>query len=755
FRQSGRSFLRPAEGVEILPETTIDISHESLMRVWGRLVSWVQLEAEDARTYLRLCEDARAFHAESISVLQDPMLQVALNWRESARPTEAWAQRYDPAMALMDSFLDASRDERDSELQLRDRKREAAFLRWKRAALLGLALVLTLILLGAWAVNSNQIAVNARKEAERAEQEAKEERGKADAAKLEAGKAEQAAAEAEREARKKQAAAKKAEEKAEEFEEQAAKSKKDADVLRDQAEELGRKQEQTRAQIRQTERVLADTRAQQQQLSAKMDEAEKQLECKEYIEKVVIHRTALTRMMREALTVARSAPLVARQDRQLGAALVLEAHRQAMEIHGEDDTPSTAAPAGCEVPNEDWQALTNEDETALELALSDVWREFDTSSGARYDGTGVPIRALAIDNRSRSTELFYGLANGEIVATPAGSGAASTTYKSGCDSVRSLLVLSVEAKRLLVAGCFDGRITVLPTAGESKRRAEKEITGLDAKASITSLIRGPEQSQLLYATAAGEVGSIALSSTGKGEAKAELPGVKLVGKQQGAAFLATSADRRTLVLSWRAQGRSQIASYRYESGSWALHWQESLSDEISALAVDPAGTRVAIGLAGGDVIIWEFAAAAGERRKTTARALVRGVAFDSLGHVAAADADGRAYVWTYCEWDKSAAACKLSLFGDAGRLPLEFEHDGDVWALGFAESRQSRGLYSVDEKGKGYVWSTDVEAIYGSLCAKIETPLAEPDWRSRFRVNADHLDEAGVAWQAHCPKGAK
>jgi hypothetical protein len=45
FRSEGRSFLMPPAGVALGPDTVIDISHESLIRNWGRLREWVKDEA--------------------------------------------------------------------------------------------------------------------------------------------------------------------------------------------------------------------------------------------------------------------------------------------------------------------------------------------------------------------------------------------------------------------------------------------------------------------------------------------------------------------------------------------------------------------------------------------------------------------------------------------------------------------------------------------------------------------------------------
>src|SRR5205085_10641516 len=41
FRKSGRAFIMPLHNVPLTPATVIDISHESLMRVWDGLRGWV------------------------------------------------------------------------------------------------------------------------------------------------------------------------------------------------------------------------------------------------------------------------------------------------------------------------------------------------------------------------------------------------------------------------------------------------------------------------------------------------------------------------------------------------------------------------------------------------------------------------------------------------------------------------------------------------------------------------------------------
>ena len=60
FRDPSRSFLMPPAGEALEAETVIDISHESLMRVWQRLITWADEEAQSAQIYRRLAEAAAA-----------------------------------------------------------------------------------------------------------------------------------------------------------------------------------------------------------------------------------------------------------------------------------------------------------------------------------------------------------------------------------------------------------------------------------------------------------------------------------------------------------------------------------------------------------------------------------------------------------------------------------------------------------------------------------------------------------------------
>jgi len=110
FRKQGCTFLMPPEGVELEPETVIDISHESLMRVWQRLKQWVEEEAQSARIYQRLAETARMWKDGKAGLYRDPDLTIGLNWKNESKPNEAWAMRYHADYATAVEFLEQSEE---------------------------------------------------------------------------------------------------------------------------------------------------------------------------------------------------------------------------------------------------------------------------------------------------------------------------------------------------------------------------------------------------------------------------------------------------------------------------------------------------------------------------------------------------------------------------------------------------------------------------------------------------------------------
>ncbi|MGH8594857.1 MAG: hypothetical protein ACREV3_13710 [Gammaproteobacteria bacterium] len=108
YRREGRSFLMPPPEVRLTADSLIDIAHESLIRIWGRLRTWVDEEAQSIRIYRRLAETSALYKEGEAGLWRDPDLQIALRWRTLNGPNEAWAQRYHPGFGDAIGFLDKS-----------------------------------------------------------------------------------------------------------------------------------------------------------------------------------------------------------------------------------------------------------------------------------------------------------------------------------------------------------------------------------------------------------------------------------------------------------------------------------------------------------------------------------------------------------------------------------------------------------------------------------------------------------------------
>lgn len=125
FEEDGRSFVHPSEDGKP-DDPRVDISHESLIRQWDRLRDWVDEERQSRDQYKELL--ARAAKKEKrATLLQDPELQMVIDWRAQTTPSNGWAQRYsttdgdfESAVGYLDESVDARcRNLAEAELQRR------------------------------------------------------------------------------------------------------------------------------------------------------------------------------------------------------------------------------------------------------------------------------------------------------------------------------------------------------------------------------------------------------------------------------------------------------------------------------------------------------------------------------------------------------------------------------------------------------------------------------------------------------------
>jgi len=108
FRHPDCSFLTPPSPLELLDSTVLDLSHESLMRVWKRLGRWIDEEVAAAELYKRLNADAARHAQQTMGFWGEPELSLALKWRNELHPNETWAERYASGFNATMVFLDES-----------------------------------------------------------------------------------------------------------------------------------------------------------------------------------------------------------------------------------------------------------------------------------------------------------------------------------------------------------------------------------------------------------------------------------------------------------------------------------------------------------------------------------------------------------------------------------------------------------------------------------------------------------------------
>lgn len=148
FRSPDCAFLMPSSDIPIHANTIIDISHESIMRVWTRLRKWTEDEAASAQLYLRLSKSAELYQQGKTGLWVNPDLQLALHWKENTRPNVTWAARYDPAFERAMTFLEYSRKQQELAIVNKENQHARNLKRARNSAvLLGIASLISILFL--------------------------------------------------------------------------------------------------------------------------------------------------------------------------------------------------------------------------------------------------------------------------------------------------------------------------------------------------------------------------------------------------------------------------------------------------------------------------------------------------------------------------------------------------------------------------------------------------------------------------------
>ena len=117
FRSSEYSFLTPSMEESLTGESILDLTHESIIRLWSTLREWMEDEAFSGKLYSQLATAAEQYQAGNGRLWTGPDLMLALRWREDNNPTVAWAEKIDPAFERAMLFLKNSEEEYAAQIE--------------------------------------------------------------------------------------------------------------------------------------------------------------------------------------------------------------------------------------------------------------------------------------------------------------------------------------------------------------------------------------------------------------------------------------------------------------------------------------------------------------------------------------------------------------------------------------------------------------------------------------------------------------
>lgn len=114
FTANARSFLVLQQtGEKQNPQTLVDLSHESLMRLWKKLQIWGEEEVRAAEQLQLLHDATERYEHDKGSLWSDPELALALKWQGEEQPNQIWANRYGIDYEKVKGFIRKSREVRD------------------------------------------------------------------------------------------------------------------------------------------------------------------------------------------------------------------------------------------------------------------------------------------------------------------------------------------------------------------------------------------------------------------------------------------------------------------------------------------------------------------------------------------------------------------------------------------------------------------------------------------------------------------
>jgi hypothetical protein len=694
FREPGRSFLTSPEGKGLDAGSVLDISHESLIRVWTKLRDWLKDEARAAREYRDFAAAADRYAGGKGELLSGADLKEAVAWRDRVKPNPVWAWRYDPSFLWTLRFIEESDQEWRRKITDEEKQRR----RRRRTALIQMVVAAVVVLgslgLFLWAVTARNEARQHKDEAERYKAEAKKTDQQAGQARQQAEQARQQAMEALQKAKR--------------AEDLAHVNKAEAEVAGSLAKAAlldaqGRHKEAEQARL--------DAVAQKAAAAALRSRVEQQ-------EK----ETTTAKSEAEASkTQARAEEAEATRLKNLAQADQLAG--QSLQLQQDPKTLPLAADAAIHAYTLHTQnGKGHEDETFFYRALQTAWSRWaeQDQAAAKADlpklvdprKSGIfrldaAVRALAFDpeetDENRMT-LRAGTEDGRVV---------TLTFKSDTFEPKigdphfanGVQALAVGPPGIYAASSPGGSIAFVGPGGFKPLKVDPAWAGK----SIPSLAFHRDG----WLAAVGANGAVNLWKWQSGQIS-KSPGLPL--SHDPVTCLAFSRASRALAA---CSAHGVVLWNDVSAGAESLSL--ATANPVWAVGLSPDGRLLAAGTAGGEVLTWKLTGQEKPIDITSKASPVLAVRFSADGRwLAAARGDGTIQLWKVA----SLSDPPLTLSG----------HKSWVWSLDF--SANGDWLASASRDGTVRFWPTNVKRFIEDLC----TRLREGE-RSGGIVSKDCSDE--------------
>lgn len=674
FREQGTAFLTPAYTQDIDQDSFIDFSLERIKVLWGRLHEWVVDETESAKLYKKLASSAQLYQAGKTGLLVNPELQIALKWLKEKKPSQAWAEKYDPYFERVLNYLDHSRIEFENALKNNEDKQKRELKRARYfAVVMGVGSLMSLMFL--------VISLVLRYDAEQSRKQSLE---KEKVALAERSRAEEQTKESFSQKRIAEQQETIAEQQRRLTEEQ-----RSIAVREQQLAEIKRIEAEISKQVAVSEKVKADS-------AQKLAERQKDLAIKaRAIADSLRFQADLSR--REAVVsqkdaeeqrgkaVARSIAIQSYQMAEnsqegLPALLAVQAYRFNLRNGGQKDNPDV------------FRALSRASDKRTVLRLHrDIVRTVTTNSA----GT---VYASAGDDGT--VRLWNADLNGQLSVQTFATGQKTTT------SLRTVAFSPDGSK--LIAGSASGELyvwdTMLPSSLPKVLRVSDGV--------VNTVVYNKKSDQLITVSGEGTIRSWKITPSGLDSLQSVRSDIELFSARltPDGKYLACGASKGRVVIFDLADLKKEPASFNYYG----------FGNRVNALAFDPSGTHLITANSAGSLYQWNFAGNKIDRiglplsgRHTSP---VNDIIFSPDGNLMATCS----YDWTVHLWNYENIANRQV-------QPVVID-EFDTWVLGLTFSKDSKHLVASGADRTIRIWSINPDDLYQQIVQKIERDMTVEEW---------------------------